>query len=239
MNSLLFFLAKPGASSLPLSALLPSVQLRQFALLSDSFRDYILPCSTLLPKYNVMYRRGGVVTYLPSNWYSPETAFMLYQQFLDLDQDRDGLLKENELYRFNDGGLSRPFTHSLIVALGNGIGLNYEAFLAFATAYYNLLMTEAQRHFFVLLDREQKGYLSRALVEEYMEDITREVAEKDGLMTVEEAVRTVFDAIQPRDPSKITLEDVLQSMDPCLMMTLLADYQTLHAVLYDEKGNPI
>lgn len=82
-----------------------------------------------------------------------------------------------------------------------------------------------------------------------MEDITREVAEKDGLMTVEEAVRTVFDAIQPRDPSKwwrcegmkrrITLEDVLQSMDPCLMMTLLADYQTLHAVLYDEKGNPI
>ena len=82
-----------------------------------------------------------------------------------------------------------------------------------------------------------------------MEDITREVAEKDGLMTVEEAVRTVFDAIQPRDPSKwrrcegmkrrITLEDFLQSMDPCLMMTLLADYQTLHAVLYDEKGNPI
>ena len=80
VNSLLFFLAKPGASSLPLSTLLPSVQLRQFALLSDSFRDYILPCSTLLPKYTVMYRRGGVVTYRPSNWYSPETAFMLYQQ---------------------------------------------------------------------------------------------------------------------------------------------------------------
>ena len=82
-----------------------------------------------------------------------------------------------------------------------------------------------------------------------MEDITREVAEKDGLMTVEEAVRTVFDAIQPRDSdkwrsfvrvkSRITLEDFLHSMDPCLMMTLLADYQTLHAVLYDEKGNPI
>ena len=80
MNSLLFFLAKPGASSLPLSTLLPSVQLRQFALLSDSFRDYILPCSTLLPKYNVMYRRGDIVAYLPDNWYSPETALLLYQQ---------------------------------------------------------------------------------------------------------------------------------------------------------------
>lgn len=38
---------------------------------------------------------------------------------------------------------------------------------------------------------------------------------------------------------RIGLEDILASMDPCLLMTLLADYQTLHAVLYDEQGNPI
>lgn len=120
-------------------------------------------------------------------------------------------------------------------------------------------MTEAQRvgslllhhaqHFFVLLDRDKKGALSTARVTEYMEDIVKEVAEKDGLMSVEEAVRTVFNAVHPKNPDewaeggvvrcRISLEDILASMDPCLLMTLLADYQTLHAVLYDEQGNPI
>ena len=120
-------------------------------------------------------------------------------------------------------------------------------------------MTEAQRvrlpalsyaqYFFTLLDRDGKGALSAALVTEYMEDIVKEVAEKDALMTVEEAVRTVFNAVHPKNPSewgevellrsRIALEDILASMDPCLLMTLLADYQTLHAVLYDEQGNPI
>lgn len=105
------------------------------------------------------------------------------------------------------------------------------------------------QHFFVLLDRDKKGTLSRALVTEYMEDIVKEVAEKDGLMSVEEAVQTVFNAVHPKNPSewrdggvvrsRIALEDMLASMDPCLLMTLLADYQTLHAVLYDEQGNPI
>lgn len=49
-------------------------------MLSDSFKDYIVPCAALLPKYNVMYRRGDIVAYLPDNWYSPETALLLYQQ---------------------------------------------------------------------------------------------------------------------------------------------------------------
>lgn len=80
VNSFLFFLAKDNASSLPLSTLLHSAQLRQFAMLSDSFKDYIVPCTALLPKYNVMYRRGDIVAYLPDNWYSPETALLLYQQ---------------------------------------------------------------------------------------------------------------------------------------------------------------
>lgn len=80
VNSFLFFLAKGDASSLPLSTLLHSAQLRQFAMLSDSFKDYIIPCAALLPKYNVMYRRGDIVAYLPDNWYSPETALLLYQQ---------------------------------------------------------------------------------------------------------------------------------------------------------------
>ena len=80
VNSFLFFLAEGNASSLPLSTLLHSAQLRQFAMLSDSFKDYIVPCTALLPKYNVMYRRGDIVAYLPDNWYSPETALLLYQQ---------------------------------------------------------------------------------------------------------------------------------------------------------------
>ena len=112
-----------------------------------------------------------------------------------------------------------------------------------------LLLSSHSQHFFVLLDRDKKGTLSRALVTEYMEDIVKEVAEKDELMSVEEAVQTVFNAVHPKNPSewgdgrvvrsRIVLEDILASMDPCLLMTLLADYQTLHAVLYDEQGNPI
>lgn len=119
LNSLFFFLADPHTSfdisySLPdllsLDKLLSSSDLRDFALQSDTFKDHIKPYEEERVDYYYGYNKDDQHCDLPANWYSPETAFMIYSQvsllkrfqpFLFLDEDQNGLLTKEDLMRFS------------------------------------------------------------------------------------------------------------------------------------------
>lgn len=86
--------------------------MRQFASLTSSYQEYIKPCVSSLSSsayYNEGRYKGACI--LPDNWFTTETAFMIYSQvfatlhayiqFVQLDQNRDGLVKADDIIQFS------------------------------------------------------------------------------------------------------------------------------------------
>lgn len=87
-----------------------SSDFREFALQSDSFKDLIKPYQEEKQEYYYGYNKGEQHCDLPANWYSPETAFMIYSQvrfcnplyqYIDLDEDQNGLITSEDLTLFS------------------------------------------------------------------------------------------------------------------------------------------
>lgn len=69
-----------NVDSIPLDILLTSSDMRDYAIQSDCYKEYIKSWNEEQVKYYYKYNKGEQHCELPSNWYSPETAFMIYSQ---------------------------------------------------------------------------------------------------------------------------------------------------------------
>ena len=80
LHSFFFFLSSEK-SYITISNLVLSTEMRQFISLTSSYNEYIKPCVSSLSSsayYNEGRSEMGCV--LPDNWFTTETAFMIYSQ---------------------------------------------------------------------------------------------------------------------------------------------------------------
>lgn len=100
-QSLLFFEKNNNTAVIPLSTLVLTDSLRQFASMSRSYADYLTGGTRSL-------ERLEPTSSYAANWFTPETAFAVYSQFIQLDENRDGLVDWKELAKYGrtDPGIS-------------------------------------------------------------------------------------------------------------------------------------
>ncbi|KAK8823951.1 hypothetical protein WA538_001238, partial [Blastocystis sp. DL] len=82
-QSLLFFEKSDNTTVISLSTLVLSDSLRQFASIAQTYADYLTGGTRSLGSLE----SSNSCTV---NWFTPDTAFAVYSQFIQLDENRDG-----------------------------------------------------------------------------------------------------------------------------------------------------
>ena len=125
---------------------------------------------------------------LRANWFSQQSAAQIYDDYLQLDVDQNGMLSASELGRWRDNGLTSAFVQRLwqetnLYARKDGKGagtyleMDYKLYLDFVLANMYKTTEEALRYHFRILDFNKTGrltvfeinYFFRGVVERMME----------------------------------------------------------------------
>ena len=112
-----------------------------------------------------------------TNWYSEPGAKRVYQIFMSLDQDMDGLLAADELAMLGGGGMTTTFAKRVLAAIAaptnirnqgrklrnrksssSGMKMDFNNFVTFLCAWDNKSNRKACEYFFRVLDASECGY---------------------------------------------------------------------------------
>eukprot|EP00064_Thunnus_orientalis_P011971 superscaffoldBa00001784_g12004 len=162
-----------------------------------------------------------------SNWFSAPSALRVYGQYLNLDKDHNGMLSKEELSRYGTATLTSVFLDRVfqecltydgeMVRQRTGPGgaltavvfiqtgdIDYKTYLDFVLALENRKEPAALQYIFKLLDMENLGYLNVFSLNYFFRD-------------------EIFDMVKPKDPYKITLQDLVNSCQGDTVTSILID----------------
>uniref|UniRef100_A0A672SPH8 Protein phosphatase 2, regulatory subunit B'', gamma n=1 Tax=Sinocyclocheilus grahami TaxID=75366 RepID=A0A672SPH8_SINGR len=136
-----------------------------------------------------------------SNWFSAPSALRVYGQYLNLDKDHNGMLSKEELSRYGTGTLTSVFLDRVYQEC-----LTYDDFVL---ALENR-KEPAALHIFAL------NYFFRAIQEQMKIHGQEPVSFQD-------VKDDIFDMVKPKDPYKITLQDLVNSGQGDTVTSILID----------------
>lgn len=191
------------------------------------------------------------------NWFSLENAYRVYNSYLELDSDQNGMLSKQEFAAFGSrpvgaapglqlaggagpGGrlpvrLSRSFVDAVFdetptYRTGGESGgepeMDYRSFLDFVLAMENRRAPQSIALFHRALDVRKCGHIGSFEIAYFYRDLAA-MLEDAGVMPpelqLEDVQAEIFDMVSPREPGKITLEDLLRSGVGHTVVSLLSD----------------
>ena len=96
-----------------------------------------------------------------ANWFSAPSALRVYGQYLNLDTDRNGMLRKAELAKYGSGTLTSAFVERVFQECLTYEGeMDYKTYLDFVLAMENKKEPRAVQYFFRLLDVRAMGSLN-------------------------------------------------------------------------------
>ncbi|KAG8449543.1 hypothetical protein GDO86_016261 [Hymenochirus boettgeri] len=161
-----------------------------------------------------------------SNWFSAPSALRVYGQYLNLDKDHNGMLSKEELSRYGTGTLTSVFLDRVFQECLTYDGeMDYKTYLDFVLALENRKEPAALQYIFKLLDIENKGYLNVFFLNYFFRD-------------------EIFDMVKPKDPLRITIQDLIQSSQGDTVCSILIDlngfwtYENREVLVANEGESP-
>eukprot|EP00741_Cyanophora_paradoxa_P004849 tig00000836_g4704.t1 len=172
-----------------------------------------------------------------ANWFSAQSALRVYEQYLALDEDHNGLLSQRELARYGQGTLTPAFVQRVFDEFNTYDGeMDYKTFLNFVLAMENKKSPQALRYFFRILDVRKLGYLTIFNVNYFFRDVIRCMRENNhDPVSVEDVKDEIFDMIKPAHPLHITLEDLMTCRVGDTIVSMLIDWMGFW--MYDNREN--
>uniref|UniRef100_A0A8C4XCN9 Protein phosphatase 2, regulatory subunit B'', gamma n=1 Tax=Erpetoichthys calabaricus TaxID=27687 RepID=A0A8C4XCN9_ERPCA len=160
-----------------------------------------------------------------SNWFSAPSALRVYGQYLNLDKDHNGMLSKEELSRFGTGTLTNVFLDRVFQECLTYDGeMDYKTYLDFVLALENRKEPAALQYIFKLLDIENKGYLNVFSLNYFFRAIQEEIIlHGQEMVNFEDVKDEIFDMVRPKDPYKITLQDLVNSNQGDTVVSILID----------------
>uniref|UniRef100_A0A8D9FGK1 Serine/threonine-protein phosphatase 2A regulatory subunit B'' subunit gamma n=1 Tax=Cacopsylla melanoneura TaxID=428564 RepID=A0A8D9FGK1_9HEMI len=136
---------------------------------------------------------GLSVKKLEQNWFSAASALRIYGQYLHLDKDHNGILSKEEL-------------------------------AAYGTALENKGEPQALQYLFRFLDIRHQGYLDSFTLLYFFKAISDEITDSEQEpIKFEDVKDEIFDMAKPKDPCKITLQDLIACGQGELIVSILID----------------
>lgn len=151
--------------------------------------------------------------HLESNWFSAQSALRVYGQYLNLDEDHNGMLSKQELSRYGSGTLTDVFLDRVFQECVTYSGeMDYKSYLDFVLALENRSEPQALQYLFRILDIKQKGFLNPFDINYFFRAIQKQL-KKYGHepVSLRDIQDEIYDMIKPVDPFKITLVDLINS----------------------------
>ena len=163
--------------------------------------------------------------HLESNWFSAESALRVYGQYLNLDEDHNGMLSKQELSRYGSGTLTDVFLDRVFQECVTYSGeMDYKSYLDFVLALENRSEAQALQYIFRILDIKQKGYLDPFDLNFFFRAIQKQL-KKYGHEPVpfKDIQDEIYDMVKPGDPHKIFLVDLIKSGHGETVINILID----------------
>ena len=99
-----------------------------------------------------------------SNWFSVQSSLRVYDTYLRLDQDKNGMLKKQELARYSPG-LTNIFIDRVFEEYQTYEGeMDYKNFLDFVLAMENKKSPQSLQYFWRILDVFHKGAIDTFVI---------------------------------------------------------------------------
>eukprot|EP00451_Oxyrrhis_marina_P021376 CAMPEP_0204349602 /NCGR_PEP_ID=MMETSP0469-20131031/29655_1 /ASSEMBLY_ACC=CAM_ASM_000384 /TAXON_ID=2969 /ORGANISM="Oxyrrhis marina" /LENGTH=463 /DNA_ID=CAMNT_0051335825 /DNA_START=1 /DNA_END=1392 /DNA_ORIENTATION=+ len=174
------------------------------------------------------------------NWFSVQSALRVYMQYLELDQDRNGLLSPDELQQYGSGMLTRVFVQRVFEECQTYSNeMDYKTFLGFVLAMESVRSPsppkQAIHYFWKLFDIHHAGYIDSSVINYFFRAVAKELEDRDAgdKVSPEDVNDEIFDIVQPVQPTRITLEDLNSCNMAGTVLSMLID---AHAFLrYDNR----
>lgn len=167
-----------------------------------------------------------------SNWFSGGNAVRLYELFLDLDRDQNGMLNIEESKGFAGvSGTHIQFTTTAMVRLFEEyimyqpFEMDYKGFVNLVLAVENPLTEESLRYFWKIVDYDRSDRLTAEKIKFFYKDIYDSLKQNNGYdaPAVGHVVLEIFDLLSCNNTDGCTYAEVLQSRQGPIVMSMLLD----------------
>nr|XP_055217281.1 serine/threonine-protein phosphatase 2A regulatory subunit B'' subunit gamma isoform X3 [Gorilla gorilla gorilla] len=166
-------------------------------------------------------------------------------QYLNLDKDHNGMLSKEELSRYGTATMTNVFLDRVFQECLTYDGeMDYKTYLDFVLALENRKEPAALQYIFKLLDIENKGYLNVFSLNYFFRAI-QELMKIHGQdpVSFQDVKDEIFDMVKPKDPLKISLQDLINSNQGDTVTTILIDlngfwtYENREALVANDSEN--
>ncbi|XP_054262985.1 serine/threonine-protein phosphatase 2A regulatory subunit B'' subunit gamma-like isoform X2 [Macrosteles quadrilineatus] len=160
-----------------------------------------------------------------ANWFSAPSALKVYGQYLNLDKDHNGMISKEELAGYGTGTLTKVFLEKVFQeCLTYDEEMDYKTYLDFVLALENRHEPQSLRYLFRILDIKNQGYLDTFSLNYFFRAIQEQMSEHEqNPVSFHDVKDEMFDMIKPVDPTKITLQDLLNSGQGETLVSILID----------------
>ncbi|XP_065558661.1 serine/threonine-protein phosphatase 2A regulatory subunit B'' subunit gamma-like isoform X3 [Artemia franciscana] len=205
-------------------------------ILSSGFLDDLLELRDEdLPKDNQI-----------QNWFSASSALKVYGQYLNLDKDHNGMLSKQELLKYGMGTLNQIFIDRVFQECLTYSGeMDYKTYLDFVLALDNKRTPQALQYFFRILDVDHKGYLNVFDLNYFYKGIRNQMIEHNQEpVNFDDVCDETFDMVHPKDPTRITYDDLLNCGHGETVVSILIDlngfwtYENREALVVASEKQP-
>ena len=114
------------------------------------------------------------------NWFSVQSSLRVYDQYLKLDTDKNGMLRKRELAKYSPG-LTSIFVDRIFEEYQTFEGeMDYKNFLDFVLAMENKKTPQALKYFWRVLDVFHKGAIDTFVINMFFRAVIQKLESRVG-----------------------------------------------------------
>ena len=171
---------------------------------------------------------------MPSNWFSLKNFWRIYQKYVKLDKDKNGMLSKEELIKFSPG-LTSIFIDRIFEEYQKyENAIDFKQFIDFVLAMENRKHPSSIQFIWRAIDVYHKNAVDTFVINMFYRAVIKKLANRGKEdYRVDDIKDEIWDMISPKNPNYFTLQDVLASPYSDLVLSLLIDAKAFY--MHDQK----